>query len=147
MRTVNTDARDILVNLELDLSLHRGSIGSKGDVLDEGIRVHRGGQVVGTRLRLLHLGYVKAVEFRLECGLSRLKPLPVRVDKPSLLGIVFTGSRKPILIRLDEKLIGFAGTVHKTSRPGKLEYLLAESLGFLQTIVETWAYHLLEGIH
>jgi hypothetical protein len=102
MWTVNSDARDILVDLELDLSLHRGSIGSKGYVLDEGIRVHRGGQVVGTRLRLLHLGYVEAVKLRLECCLSGLKPLSVRVDQPSLLGVVFTGSRKPILIRLDE---------------------------------------------
>ena len=102
MRTVNTDARDILVNLELDLSFHRGSIGSKGDVLDEGIRVHRGGQVVGTRFRLLHLRYVEAVEFRLECSPSGLKSLPVRVDQTGFLGVVFAGPRKPILIRVDE---------------------------------------------
>ena len=102
MRTVNTDARDILVDLELDLSLDRGAIGSKGDVLDEGIRVHRGGQVVSTRLRLLHLGHMEAVQFRLECCLSGLKPLPLRVNKPSLLGVVFTWSRKPVLVWLDE---------------------------------------------
>jgi hypothetical protein len=45
---------------------------------------------------------VEAVKLRLECCLSGLKPLSVRVDQPSLLGVVFTGSRKPILIRLDE---------------------------------------------
>ena len=147
MRTVDPDARNILVNLELDLSLHRGSIGSKGNVLDQGIRVHRGGQVVGAWLRLLHLGYVEAVEFRFECCLSGLRSLSVRVDQPSLLGIVFAGSREPILIWLDEQLISLAGTVHETSRAGKLEYLLAQCVRFLQAIVEARAYHLLEGIN